>query len=85
MEYFNNILEDAVIEILERHKDEIIELFQINIDYEEINELMRAKELKLLKDISNIIKGKKDEDEEDDDSMKLAEIKFILWDNGIYN
>lgn len=80
MEYFNGILESAIEEVFERSKEEIINKISIDIKYEEIANLIHAKEIELLKKIVKIVN-----DEKEEDFSKVSSIKCLLSENGIHN
>lgn len=80
MKYFNDVLGEAVIEVLERHKDEIIKALGLDISYEEIEKSMQSKSIKLLKEISAYI-----DESQDEPSEKVNRIKALLRQKGIFN
>lgn len=78
MEYFNTLLENALVEVLERHKKELFKQFHINIEYEELKKAMQEYSLDLLKEMLHYI-----ENSNDDDSYKIREIRSMLIESGI--
>lgn len=78
MEYFNFLLEHAMMEILERHKKELFKQFHVNIEYEELKEVMQEHSLDLLKEILYYLENSNDED-----SYKIEQTISMLNESGI--
>jgi hypothetical protein len=75
MEYFNSILENAIVEVVERQADEI----HLNIKYEELEKSMQSQSIELLREILNYI-----EESKDTNDIKIGKIEKLLLDSGIH-
>ena len=74
MQYLNEILETAVMEILREHKSEIIKSITLNISYDDIEKIINRTEFLLLDNITKII------EEDTSDTIKVKKIAQLIKD-----
>ena len=77
MQYLNEILETAVMEILREHKSEIIKSITLNISYDDIEKIINRNEFLLLNNITKII------EEDTSDTIKVKKISQLIKENNV--